>query len=462
MRWIQRLLCVLLMASLSPVQAQDLGDPGCDDLLLISGWRNNNVKIFDACSGDYIKDLDDAGRLLGPQTLLIGPDGMLYVVSERNNRVVRYKRDTLEYDAVVVGDKPETQEVETNPVPSPTGAIFDDQGRFYMASYTTSTVAEVDLTTGQKVRDLITAGASGLAGADIGLTIDSNQRLYVPGYDSQSVSRVGINQGAPEAFIVSGLSNPRTVLFTPSGELLVNNWRSGNIQRYDTSGNLLGVFTTDIFRPSGMVLDGNTLLVASDTTNYVRRFDLSNGSLMETVVDPRAGGLDGATGILLMEKTTTQPIMVNSFWTLGVGTISKDTANNEVVIDINEVIYTEGGQFGDDFDPDDITEKPWGEMQLVIDGCHTGEISYLPNAELASQFDAGSYAVERLAKQSPAGLLCEDVGFDVVEGFLWISGHWYGRILRQGEGFSIDVLNGDRAIVTWYTYLPASVQANTQ
>ena len=41
-----------------------------------------------------------------------------------------------------------------------------------------------------------------------------------------------------------------------------------------------------------------------------------------------------------------------------------------------------------------------------------------------------------------------------MDNFLWMSGLWYGGPPRDGEGFSVNIINGERAIVTWYTYLP--------
>jgi hypothetical protein len=36
-----------------------------------------------------------------------------------------------------------------------------------------------------------------------------------------------------------------------------------------------------------------------------------------------------------------------------------------------------------------------------------------------------------------------------------MSGLWFGGAPRDGEGFSVNLINGNLAVVTWYTYLPA-------
>ncbi len=71
----------------TPAQAQDIGNPDCDRLLLISAYSANNVKIYDACDGNFIRNLDSNAYLQGPQAIAIDPQGDLVVVSETNGTV---------------------------------------------------------------------------------------------------------------------------------------------------------------------------------------------------------------------------------------------------------------------------------------------------------------------------------------------------------------------------------------
>ena len=47
----------------------------------------STVHVYDACSGAYIQDLDSRARLNGAQAIRIGPDGLVYVVSEQTQSV---------------------------------------------------------------------------------------------------------------------------------------------------------------------------------------------------------------------------------------------------------------------------------------------------------------------------------------------------------------------------------------
>ena len=85
-------------------QAQD----NCSTLLMVSGYRSNNVKIYDGCTYEYLRDLDDGNRIRGAQAVRMGPDGLLYVVSEINNRILRYDAQTLEFVDIFIRDDPNT------------------------------------------------------------------------------------------------------------------------------------------------------------------------------------------------------------------------------------------------------------------------------------------------------------------------------------------------------------------
>lgn len=57
-----------------------------------------------------------------------------------------------------------------------------------------------------------------------------------------------------------------------------------------------------------------------------------------------------------------------------VGTPDGDTAELEVFI-------TDGGMWGDDFDPNDVSETPWGTGTFKSNTCDSVELTLVPNAE---------------------------------------------------------------------------------
>ena len=52
------------------------------------------MAIYDACSGQFLRQLEQAGRIRGAQAVRFNPaDDLIYVVSEGNDQIQRYRRD---------------------------------------------------------------------------------------------------------------------------------------------------------------------------------------------------------------------------------------------------------------------------------------------------------------------------------------------------------------------------------
>ena len=82
------------------------------------------------------------------------------------------------------------------------------------------------------------------------------------------------------------------------------------------------------------------------------------------------------------------------------------------------------------------------------------DMAFEARDESASEFGAGGCPIVRLAANL-AVLACEQQGFGETSDNGWMAGYWYGGAPRDGEGFAVDVLEGEeQAVVTWYTYLP--------
>ena len=161
----------------------------------------------------------------------VGPDGLLYVLqwSNTNNKVLRYQLDGTFVD--------EFSEVG---VAQSIGIDWDSNGDFYVSSYGQSTIRKFN----------------GMTGADMGLFIDS------------------------------GLQGPTNIFFEPGGDLIVFNYNSGIIKRFDAAGNFVEDLITGVngcegfdFFPNGDILIG----VGSDGS--IRRYD-SNYNFIENFVDP--------------------------------------------------------------------------------------------------------------------------------------------------------------------------------
>lgn len=444
MKMFYSLLAMIITAPF--VVAQDLGDPGCDSLILVSSWRANNVKIYDGCNGEYIRDLADSGVLRGPQAIFQDPQGDVVVVSESNHKLVKFDLATLSQATTVVSPG-----LMSNPIT----VVKKDDNHVYLGSYSSNEIIELNTQNWQKVRTVLPASKVHIEGIDIGMTMGPDGHLYVPGYDSDNILRVNPNNGNSNEFVSAGsngLDRPRSVLFV-GNQMWVTDYGNSAVASYGMNGQFQNNVISDLFGVAGMIKDGpDHILVTSDYYNDVRRYNINDLSY-ETVVERRSGGLIGATSVYRLNKQVTEPELTDvtgmrQAWLNGVGIIQ----DNQILV--TEFATTLGGAFGTDFSPEGIETILWGELLIEFTDCHHAEMSYTSTLSVDGiAFGTGSYPVSRIA-MNLSGRLCEDSGFDNTNNNQWMSGTFYGGATRSGEGFNIDVLENNRVIVSWYTYLP--------
>lgn len=421
-----------------------LAQSSCTTRVLVSGYFSNNVHIFDACNGSFIGLLDNQQRIAGAQATRIGSDGKLYVVSEGNGQVLRYDAGTLTFEAVVVN------------LPAAfggTGMVLTDSGEIWVAGYNYDGVARYSAT-GQRLVDAVAPRAGGLNGADNGMVIGPDGALYVPGYDSDSVVRRDPNTGQTSTFIAAragGLNEARGILFEPGGQtLLVSSEGSGQVLRYNASnGAFIAAVISGLGRPTGMAYhpDGSLLVVEAGS---VFRFDPQSYAPLGTLAVLGSGSVSGPTFITLLSvpaETVDQSQIGSQYWISGNGPVVDRT------IEIDTVISTTGPAFGAAFDPAELNIKRWGSMRVAFTSCTTAEFSWDSTGANSAGFGQGSYSLQRAVLGSLTQE-CLALGFANAGDLRWIMGTWYGGDARNGEGILIDETGDGRAFVAWFTYRP--------
>jgi streptogramin lyase len=280
----------------------------CAHHLLVSGYFSNNVAIYDACSGAFLRQLEQAGRIQGAQAVRYNStNNMIYVVSEGNNQIQRYRRNSNYEFVDVFAQLPSTF--------APTGIDFGPAGEVHVASYGTSSVVELDPVSGLQT-DVTLPGSSGLLGADNGMMVSAAGLIYVPGYDSSSVARINPADGQILAQFVppgtSGLFETRGIV-DEGATILVGGEGSGAIYRFNaTSGAYVGTLVSGLTRPTGMALapDGSLLVLWG---NRVRRYDRSTGASLGILANGVSGGISGGTFVAVVQNPNLDPIYSNGF-----------------------------------------------------------------------------------------------------------------------------------------------------
>jgi DNA-binding beta-propeller fold protein YncE len=298
----------IALALLAGTTAPESRAQSCASDLFVSGYFSNNVAIYDACSGEFLRQLETAGHIEGAQAVRLNPaNDLIYVVSEGNDQIQRYRHDATYAFVDVFAQLGDDFD--------PTGVAFGPGGEVYVASYGQSRVAELDPETGIEIATPLPSD-SGLQGADNGMMVGASGMLYVPGYDSSTVARIALATGTIDADFVpegtSGLFETRGIV-DEGATILVGGEGSGAVYRFNAeTGAPMGTLITGLNRPTGMAIDDDgTLLVLAG--NRVRRYDRTSGAMLGLVANGVDGGISGGTFIALIPNPANETIFGNGF-----------------------------------------------------------------------------------------------------------------------------------------------------
>jgi uncharacterized membrane protein len=122
------------------------------------------------------------------------------------------------------------------------------------------------------------------------------------------------------------------------------------------------------------------------------------------------------------------------------------SAEDGDVIEFGEIYITRGPKFGPDYDADDLEIEVVGHATLSFEDCEHGEFSYSAFGQ------AQTIAIRRVSRTMAAGCTPpHGVTGEPVRDYAGQSGSWYDRGL-VGQGFSLQWLSRDDALMSWYGY----------
>jgi DNA-binding beta-propeller fold protein YncE len=225
-------LLACVAAGVGPVQAEEL---------LVSGFGSDAVGRYSITDGTFL-GARSGGTLDGPQGVIMGPDGRLYVANEGLDRVDRYHPRTLEFIDVFVP-------TASGGLDGPTGLAFGPDGNLYVASFETSSILRFNGLSGEFIDVFVPSGSGTLSGPDVGIIFGPDGNLYVPSFFNNRIIRYNGTTGALIGTFVSGLpsqlSQPRVIIFRPDGNMYVTSDDGDKVMRYNsTTGALVGTFVT--------------------------------------------------------------------------------------------------------------------------------------------------------------------------------------------------------------------------
>jgi hypothetical protein len=335
---------------LSGLAVLSLTAPRAEATLYIGNTRGDSILLFDEVSqtfgGNFITP--GLGGLSAPDAITLGPDGNFYVSSggsnslglldpayPTNSAILRYSPTGSFLGVAASG----------NGLSRPYGHAFGPDGKLYVSSFRTNQILRFDAHTGNFL-DVFASDNNGGLGSLNGLN-GPNQLLFGPDGSLYVTTEGTVNdatgnlaflyasqvlrysadqvlghsmapQTAPQVLIDQPALLPESpgfisllgIIFDPNYNLLVSDF-AGGIRRYDPSGNLLDVISTNYTTTnttSGNFIGGLTFGADNPNTLYAVGFNATTlqGSLLAF-----AGGQGSETsfsGTLFSDEMLRRPI----------------------------------------------------------------------------------------------------------------------------------------------------------
>jgi hypothetical protein len=202
-----------------------------DGTVLVTGAGNAQIKRYDGSTGDYFGNFSSGYSLSIPSKMSIGPDSLIYVTQwgTVQNNVVRFDLSGAFVD-----------EFTTVGAPLGLGHFWDDQGRFYISLYDNGANGTVHRFAADGSNLGVFIDSSILQGPT-DLWQDTNGDVLVQDWTSGTVLRYDAN-GQFISTYISGLSNPEGHAWLPNGNLLMGDWGEDAVHLFDPLGTDLGYF----------------------------------------------------------------------------------------------------------------------------------------------------------------------------------------------------------------------------
>jgi hypothetical protein len=272
------LISNFLLLNIYKIQAQN------PPYLYVSSRNTNSVKYFDAETGNYIGDfvVPNSGGLNATQEVIFGPNGNLLVTGRGNSHILEYDRHAGNY----LGNFSSGYDLD-----EPTKMTFKPDSLLYISQWgmQKNKVARFNAYTGEFVDEFTSIGLNEASGH----AWDAAGNLYVACYGSKDVRRFDTSGNYLGVFTENGyLQGPVNLWFDNEGDLFVLDWTLGAVLRFDgQSGNFLSTFISGMQNSEGFTFGVDSLIYICDwSLNRINRYDsvgnfvdifTSDGSMMQ-------------------------------------------------------------------------------------------------------------------------------------------------------------------------------------
>jgi sugar lactone lactonase YvrE len=268
------------------------------------GASGNNDQVLAYTSGGVsVWNSGTAGQLANPQGIAFGPDGLLYVANQDNNRVARFNPQTGAFvDNFATG------------INVPSGMVFgpdttgDGYRDLYVTTWNQNSVVRVGWTpSGPGAPGTFTSGAGGSLNAAAVLAFGPDGNLYVGGFNSGNVVRFNGSTGVFIDVFASGIPNPGGLTFDAAGNLYVSSSSGDKVAKFQgplgaSPGTLIGDFIATAYggidNPQGIAFGPDGLFYVANAVpgaGKILRYNATTGAFVDEFLAYGAGGLGRPT-----------------------------------------------------------------------------------------------------------------------------------------------------------------------
>lgn len=445
--------------------------------LYVIGTGSNAVHLYDGQTGAPVGNgVFAQGSLFSPTDLIFGPDRSgdgeedLYVLNfSVANRVVWFDGVDGTFGGVLVAQATANGYTSGENISFGPDSNGDKALELYATSAASGNVFRFDGVTGAFL-DFFTTGGGLVSGRDLMFREDG--RVYVgDGAGNQVISYDAATGGDPQVFVApnaGGINGPHGIHFGPDvtgdgeDDFYVATEFSAQVTLHDGATGAL--VNPPFIGPGagGLLYAAHVLIVGEADVEEGFHIDASTsgswfpgaahdgeGWLLEILSLPSSkdgAKHDGTDGLALAywftyppEELVEKGLAPEQAWIFGVGEFHDDT------IVVENAIITNGAVFGASFDPASVERSVWGDFSMQFDDDVSGTMAFAG----PEGWGSGTLPMERITRL--AGLPPGGAPAKVTDIGAFMSGSWFDPD-HDGEGWLIEVLSDDLALVYWFSY----------
>lgn len=223
------------------------GSPGLDatagirayggDKLFVCSFNTDRIFVYNKFTGEYLSAFAATSDLDGPADIAV-KDGVAYVTSRWNNRILRYDADS----GIYLGQFVQSGVGGLN---NPQGVEIGPDGILYVASQLSNSVKKYSLQTQAFLGTLPNPPAGVSLVEPVGLAFDTDGKLYVSGAGSDNVLRYSPTGDFETVVVATGTNSidPRLMRFGPDGMLYIASSGNSAVYRYEPDADALLLVT---------------------------------------------------------------------------------------------------------------------------------------------------------------------------------------------------------------------------